>query len=339
MSIPSSNTPTASMHKKHIQSLSVIIPTRNSMGMLPKHVEALNEWIDLADEIIVVDSESSDGTVNFLKDNLRHSSIRFFNHPVGLYESWNFAIQQIKTEYTYIATVGDRIPLKSIKRLHTEALQTDADLIISPPTLYSTKGEASDANWPINQYLNQSNTPHNHRITPDEVMLWNVISLPGTLMGSSASNIYRTSALVNCPFPTNCGHAGDSAWALKNSAHLSWHIIPDLDSEFLKHGSGKKTRDTSHRKRKELYELAHSTLENTSITETNSDLQKILHALIDALKEKECAVVSFNKFRSERSLWHLHPKGWILRHRKNKGAAKIASLKGRAIKAFYFKDT
>jgi hypothetical protein len=166
-----------------------------------------------------------------------------------------------------------------------------------------------------------------------------VISLPGTLMGSSASNLYRTSALANCPFPTNCGHAGDSAWALKNSVRLSWHIIPDLYSEFLNHGSGKKNRGPSHRKREELYRLAHCALENTCIAEANSDLFKLLHALIDALKEKERTVVSFNEFRNECSLWFLHPKGWALRHQKKHCTGKIASLKAQVIQAFYQKGT
>jgi hypothetical protein len=305
------------------------------MGMLPRHVEALNEWIDLAEEIIVVDSESSDETVNFLRDNLRHPSIRFFNHPVGLYESWNFAIQQIETEHTYIATVGDRIPKKSIKRLYTEAQQTDADLVISPPTLYSTSGEASEANWPINQYLSHSNRPHSHRIPPVEVLLWNIISLPGTLLGSSASNIYRTSSLANCPFPTNCGHAGDSAWALKNSAHLSWHIIPDLDSEFLTHGSGKKNRAPTHRKRAELYRLAHSSLKRARLTEANPALFNCLHSLLSELKDKESTVTDFNAFRDEHSLWFLHPTGWKLRQRKKNNTQEIATLKTQAIQTFY----
>jgi glycosyltransferase involved in cell wall biosynthesis len=43
--------------------LGVVIPTKNSMPYLPSHLEAMREWQDLAEEIVVVDSFSTDGSV------------------------------------------------------------------------------------------------------------------------------------------------------------------------------------------------------------------------------------------------------------------------------------
>ena len=57
--------------------ISVLIPTRNSMSLLPGHVESLREWIDLAQEVVVVDSDSTDGTVEFVKRELTNPNIRF----------------------------------------------------------------------------------------------------------------------------------------------------------------------------------------------------------------------------------------------------------------------
>jgi glycosyltransferase involved in cell wall biosynthesis len=140
-----------------IISFSVIIPTRNSRNYLEGHVNALNQWIDLASEVIVIDSESTDGTVEYLKGHLKHPSIKFLDHPVGLYESWNFAIAQVTSDFTYIATIGDRITKKTAIRLRKEAQSTAVDVIISPPTLLSEHGHRTEANWPINQYLSHSN--------------------------------------------------------------------------------------------------------------------------------------------------------------------------------------
>tara|TARA_B110000483_G_scaffold224951_1_gene284198 strand:- start:109 stop:1089 length:981 start_codon:yes stop_codon:yes gene_type:complete len=320
-----------------IISFCVIIPTRNSRDYIEAHVHALNQWIYLASEVIVIDSESTDGTIEYLKDNLKHSSIKFLDHPVGLYESWNFAIAQVESDFTYIATVGDRIPKEDVIRLCHEAGSTNADIVISPPTLISPNGTSSEANWPINQYLARTRQTHAHKISPLEVLLWNITCLPGTLIGSSASNLYKTRALASSPFPTNCGHAGDSAWAISNSINLSWHIIPDLYSEFLTHGSGKKNRGPSHRKRAELYRLAHFALEEARITEANPTLFNILHSLLKELKDKESTVENFNVFRDEHSLWFLSPKGWILRQKKKINTNEIQSLKTKAIQYYYKK--
>jgi glycosyltransferase involved in cell wall biosynthesis len=58
---------------------------------------ALRSWLDLAQEVVVVDSESSDGTVEFLQSELRHPNLRFLSHPPGLYQSWNFGIRNLNT--------------------------------------------------------------------------------------------------------------------------------------------------------------------------------------------------------------------------------------------------
>src|SRR5437667_48674 len=74
------------------------------MAYLPRHLESMKEWLPLVEEVVVVDSESTDGTVEFLKKHLGPQSPRFFTHPPGLYQSWNFSEQPLsdplcKTRY------------------------------------------------------------------------------------------------------------------------------------------------------------------------------------------------------------------------------------------------
>ena len=45
--------------------ISVLVPTRNSMSLLPKHVEAMRAWLDFVEEVVAVDSHSTDGTMEF----------------------------------------------------------------------------------------------------------------------------------------------------------------------------------------------------------------------------------------------------------------------------------
>src|SRR5258705_8684024 len=92
-----------------MDSVGVVIPTRNSMPYLPTWLEKMGHWQDLVDEIVAVDSFSTDGTAEMLRNRLRHPRVRFISHPPGLYESWNCALQRLNTKYVYIATVADTI--------------------------------------------------------------------------------------------------------------------------------------------------------------------------------------------------------------------------------------
>src|ERR1035437_2645280 len=103
--------------------IGVVIPTKNSMKYLLGHLENLSTWIDLAEQVVVVDSFSKDGTVDYLKKHLRHPQIKFIDHPPGLYASWNFGISHIASEFCYISTVGDSITRKGIEHLAITALR------------------------------------------------------------------------------------------------------------------------------------------------------------------------------------------------------------------------
>ena len=327
--------PQTTSHTNKSISFCVIIPTRNSRNDLEAHVHALNQWIYLASEVIVIDSESTDGTIEYLNDNLKHSSIKFLDHPVGLYESWNFAIAQVESDFIYMATVGDRISKENVIRLCHEAESTNADIVISPPTLISPDGTSSEANWPIKQYLARTRRTHAHIISPLEVLLWNITCLPGTLIGSSASNLYKTKTLASSPFPTNCGHAGDSAWAISNSINLSWHIIPDLNSEFITHGNSKKSRSPKSRNRESLYNLAAFSLENLPLTLKRHPAIEPLKAFVSKLQEKDTIITDFNQLRKKTRAWFLTPQGWSLRTAKKRNSKQLKNLKIKAIKAFY----
>ena len=43
-------------------------------------------------EVIVVDSFSTDGTIELIKAELRHPQLKIMAHPPGLYQSWNHGI-------------------------------------------------------------------------------------------------------------------------------------------------------------------------------------------------------------------------------------------------------
>jgi len=59
--------------------------------------------------------------------------------------------------------------------------------------------------------------------------------LPFALLGSSASNLYRTAVLQENPFPTEFGRNGDGAWGFFNALEIRLGITSMRVSSFRKH--------------------------------------------------------------------------------------------------------
>ena len=77
--------------------------------MMERHLEAMALWSDLADEIIVVDSRSTDGTLDIIRSRLRLPNLRIILRDRGLYESWNEGIAATSGDWVYVSTAGDTI--------------------------------------------------------------------------------------------------------------------------------------------------------------------------------------------------------------------------------------
>jgi len=299
--------------------ISVIIPTRNSMPHIQKHVAALNEWIEQVREVVVVDSESSDGTLEYIKAHLKHSNVTYLNHPPGLYQSWNAGIAKVSSDYTYIATVNDFMPFETLLQLIREAEAHQADVVVSAPKIISEESVDADRLWPIHRMCQVSSIEKSCVLSPVELLLWNSIDLPGTLIGSSASNLYRTVVLQRQPFPCDFGHAGDSAWALMGSLTLKWVVMPFGESFFWYHGGGHGSQ-SGRDLRLKLHDLAAQQVQGLR---SGCDAD---HVLVEGLSElaalwgqREEAVRQYQQYRKGLLPWVLFPEAWRARRKKNQG--------------------
>lgn len=216
--------------------IGVLLPTRNSMPWLERHVKGLNAWLHRVEQVVVVDSQSTDGTVEYLAKHISHPSMKILQHPPGLYNSWNFGIQNIDSDWLYVATVGDRIVESGIEKLYAGCLLHGLDVAISAPVFISASGDEVDKVWPVHRYIKCAGKfAGGHRMAAAEVFLWNTLFIPGSLMGSSASNLYRTAYMKAHPFRTELGHAGDIAWGIENAFSARWGVVSNCFSEFLLH--------------------------------------------------------------------------------------------------------
>ncbi|MDA9260659.1 glycosyltransferase [Puniceicoccaceae bacterium] len=306
--------------------LSVIIPTRNSMPHIEQHVAALNDWIGQAREVVVVDSESADGTIEYIREHLEHPDVIYLDHPPGLYQSWNAGIQCVTSQYTYIATVNDFMPFETLLRLYEAAELHEADVVVSEPKIVSTNPGREPKLWPIHRFIESCAIDEPYVISPLELLVCNSIDLPGTLIGSSASNLYRTSALQKQPFPCDYGHAGDSAWALLSSLKQKWAIVPFGKSTFWYHGGGHASK-SGRELRSKLHALAACQVEHlhraSLADEPDQSLLEGLTAFSVLWAQREASVAEYQKYRKGGIPWVLLPWAWRCRRRKNLSKQKL----------------
>ena len=246
--------------------ISVVMPTRNVRQRLEYHLEQNQDWLPRVEEIIIVDSHSIDGSLDYLRKHLNHPKIRFLQHPPGLWESWNYGICQAHNPYTYISTIGDTITLDGLTHLYEtiETLQTD--VIISPPQFERENDLLKKIErWPIHNLLESLGIQQPTHIPPVKLYPHAIFHLERSLLGSSASNLYRTTTLKKYPFPTDYGPAGDSAWVLTYNYHVSLAFTSRRTSTFLVHGKAHSVKGWAQmRLIAKMLDLAQTTLERSS---------------------------------------------------------------------------
>lgn len=310
--------------------LGVVIPTLNCRSYLERHVEALNQWIDLAQEVVVVDSFSSDGTPEFLKSSLSHPNLRFSSSPPDLYASWNFGIQQIRSKYVAIATCGDTLSRAGIQTLHTAIAKLGCDVLISKPVFEDLEGRVLPApKLPIDDVISSLRISGPRRLHPLEALAFVALHLHLAFTGSCASCLFRTEALQRFPFPTDFGTAGDGVWCVQHAAEVSWGVVPDRISTFLMHPhTANPTGQPSSPVRMDaILEQAMPRWLQSGCLKA-ADLEKIhWPELIAAVRDYFENKIAFDQCRKSAFPWVLSPRSWSKRARRTSARSRLSRIK------------
>lgn len=227
----------------HMPSLGLVIPTLNSRRYLQRHVEGLLPWIDLVDEIVVVDSYSTDGSAEFLREHLRHPNLRIVQHPPGLYDSWNQGIAQLKTEYFIMSTTGDTISREGVEKLIQCAEGAKCDIVLSKPVFVDLQDQVHQIRWPVDDMLDGLKHGESRVFGGLEALAYAMGRPDSALLGSSASNLYRTDFFRKRPFPLNWGVAGDAGWVWQHAVEARWGALAGDFSRFLLHPPQSQEKD------------------------------------------------------------------------------------------------
>lgn len=226
--------------------LGVVLPTRDSMSRIRAHVESMRSWLDLADEIVIVDSRSADGTAEYLRWALPQAT--FLSTPPGLYGSWNEAVGRVSCEFVYISTVGDSIAREGLQHLLGTAVALDCEVVVSPPRIIDGDGARSEHyEWAVHRFARHANLASPRLLDPLEFLAASVVYLPLCMLGSAASNIFRTRTLQRLPFPVDFGHNGDTAWTVRNALEVRTAVTPWIFSSFVLHGQSRPSRAAQRR--------------------------------------------------------------------------------------------
>jgi glycosyltransferase involved in cell wall biosynthesis len=312
--------------------LGVVIPTKNSMPYLPRHLEAMRAWQHLAQEIIVVDSFSTDGSVDFIKSHLSHPCLRCLTHPPGLYQSWNFGIAQVSRPWFYLSTTGDTITRAGLEQLVAAAESLAADVVITKPRFMSRDGlPAEDIQWPIDDIIATLNISAPRKLAKLEALIFAVVHATGALLGSSASNVYRTETMRRLPFPSDFGTAGDGAWGLLHAPEVAWGVLPEKFSAFLVHptnASADEKRSWQESRRADVVLRAAMEAWRRSGVISDQDLPAAeWGGLLGALTSYLDAKAAFDQNRLDSIPWIINPRAWRNRMTRSAASGRLGQLK------------
>ena len=206
------------------------------MPLIGGHLDTVEQWIDLVEEVVVVDSRSRDQTVEILKKRLGNRNVRFLSQPPGLYPSWNHGIGQLSARYTYISTVGDGITREGLVHLVEVAQKFSCDVVVSPPDFVNEAGRpVRGQTWPVHTVVSILGLDRPAYLEGWLAFATALAFFPSAILGSSASNLYRTAVLQARPFPTEFGMNGDGVWGLTNALGIRLGITPRRISFFREH--------------------------------------------------------------------------------------------------------
>jgi hypothetical protein len=314
----------------------VVIPTKNSMKYLPDHVRSLSTWIDLAEQVVVVDSFSEDGTVDYLRKNLQHPNVHFLSHPPGLYASWNHAIRQLQTTYCYISTIGDSLTRAGAEHLVATATRLQCDVLVSCPDFVDEAGQPClGPLWPMPNVIRELELKKPCRL-PAIIMMITALRYPGNaLTGSCASDLFRTATLQQFPFPLEFGVVGDGVWSMERAGDLIWAATPEKISTFRLHPPTASPQEIKgHHTGAWHMELGLKKLNEWLPNAVATVSEPMLAEIKKLALFSQTYLQNLNQYDAHRKRtwpWSLNPAAWRARYGRNQARRHISEIHVRII--------
>jgi hypothetical protein len=201
----------------------------------------------MVEQIIAIDSNSTDGTFEMLQERLSVFKAQVISTSPGLYKAWNLGVSKATQPYVYFSTIGDILKQDALNRMCQLIQSEEFDVLISPPRIVNELGEAIDKRWPIHDLRDLLSDNREMVPTSDELLVLSTLYIPESIIGSSASNLYRRDILKKSPFPEDVGMIGDVIWALNNLFSLKVCICGSIFATFCFDGDRNVSWEKTYR--------------------------------------------------------------------------------------------
>lgn len=266
--------------------VTAILPCRDNAPEIREHICSMKKWAHLVDKVIVVDS-SKDDTPDILRDRPPHPCTEIHTVSPGLYQAWNHGAALAESEFVYYSTVGDMIEAADLEMLIEGIKEHAADVLIAPPRLITDShiGATSPSAWPIHHLAKaiMSREQKFAVVSPECLGLLCCVLAPISLIGSSASNIYRTSFLKENPWPLDFGHAGDAGWLCRNYLRARVVLCASTAGSFRFHHKPDPDAATTHAAlATKMREATFSTLQASINSGTEAQLSPVCSGMLCA---------------------------------------------------------
>ena len=227
------------MSDRSVPAVSILLPTLDSIRFLKQRMDTIlgqsfSDW-----EVLVGDSGSEDGTVEYIKER-SDSRFRFFQLPKGLYQAWNFLIEKSQGKYIYIATSDDTMELDCLEKM-VQALDQNPDcgLCDSLLRLIDEKdeeiGENSNSYIPHFWHTDFPRTQKHIRRPPYDFYQ----HLCGKTVYTSITQVLIRRSLFEKTglFDPSFGRSADFLWGLRAARNTSVIFLPEKLSSWRIHAA------------------------------------------------------------------------------------------------------
>ncbi len=230
-----------SEEKQFFPGISIVMPTLNCRYLIESHADEIRDLCSSVGEIVIVDSYSDDGTVDFLKTVLAGLPFQVIQRPRGLYESWNAGIKECRGRWIHLSTAGDLLGSAELGYLEEVAGKTGADVVMGIPRFVNTGGvRIEDPPWPIVELFERRKDEDVIEMSGLDLLAFSLACCrvdrrKQSWLGSSASNLYSASCLKKYPFPSSVGSSGDALWGLRHADKVSAVFCRRRSGRFVVH--------------------------------------------------------------------------------------------------------
>lgn len=237
------------MNNKHVD---VVVPNYNKVEFIEECLQSLVAQSHENWRCVVIDGYSDDGSWEVIQEYANRDD-RFDLYQldrIGLYKSWNFGLEKVKSPYFAVLTSDDVWASNWLEEAVSSLVEHDQAIAAAGRTRYiDTDGQPGT--------LARRNAAGESIFLGDDTnapVVWNGLAssvasyFMGTIFNGIHSFVARSSLLNNLLFPTDVGSAGDLEWCMQIGLHGDIVYCPHVPVYWRRYDEQASSQEMDHRR-------------------------------------------------------------------------------------------